>query len=117
MTDVTDTTFFNESQDYLDNQYVTGRDILVAPILQPKTVVPGENRDVYLPRGNLWYQSNLRPWDTQGEALLKLVEGGSVINYTAKIPDGDNDDDNYKQYPYVVPIFLREGRWILQSAT
>lgn len=114
LTDVQDSTFFNESQDYLDNQYVTGRDILVAPILQPKDIVPGENRDVYLPRGNLWYQSNLRPWDNQGAPLLKPVEGGSVINYTASIPTSDNDDENYKQYPYVVPMFIREGAIIPQ---
>ncbi|KAF8467697.1 glycosyl hydrolases family 31-domain-containing protein [Kalaharituber pfeilii] len=108
LTDTQDTSFFNETQDFLDNQYVCRRDILVAPIFQPKNVNPGENRDVYLPLGYFWYPSNLRPWDDQGEALGDAVEGGSVIDYYAPITN------DYKQFPYVCPMFIREGGIIPQ---
>lgn len=102
--------FFNESQDFLDNQYVTGRDILVAPILNPKNVVADESREVYLPIGSSWFPSNLRPWDDQMTALLPYVPGGSVINYYAPIPSSSDENANYQQYPYILPMFIREGQ-------
>jgi alpha-glucosidase (family GH31 glycosyl hydrolase) len=103
LTDTQDTSFFNETQKFLDNQYVVRRDILVAPIMQSSNDNPGENRDVYLPLGYFWYPSNLRPWDDQGVALEPAVEGGSVINYTAKITN------NYADFAYVTPVYVREG--------
>ena len=108
MTDTQDTSFFNETQEFLDTQYVTGRDILVAPIFQPKSAVPDESRDVYLPIGYSWYPSNLRPWDSDAlkASLLPAVEGGSVINFVAKIPE---DENAYEQYAYVLPVYIREG--------
>lgn len=113
LTDVQDHSFFNETQEFLDNQYITG-DILIAPIFQPANEVPGQNRDVYLPISNFWYQSNLRP--DGGVALLSPVEGGSVIDYTARIPNSDSDEENAKQHPYVLPMFIREGAIIPQLA-
>jgi len=103
LTDTQDTSFFNETQKFLDNQYVVRRDILVAPIMQSSIDNPGENRDVYLPLGYFWYPSNLRPWDDQGVALESAVEGGSVINYTAKITG------NYADFAYITPVYIREG--------
>ena len=50
-----------------------------------------------------WYPSNLRPWDDQGVALGLPVPGGSVINYTARITN------EYSGYPFVTPVYLREG--------
>ena len=82
---------------------MAGNDILVAPIIHPKSENPSETRQVYLPLTNFWYNSNLRPWDDQGVPLLKRVEGGSVINFTAKITN------NYEDFPYVVPVYVREG--------
>jgi len=80
------------------------RDILVAPIMQSTNDNPGSNRDVYLPLEFMWYQSNLRPWDDQGKSLDLPVEGGTVINYTARITN------NYDDFPYVTPVFIREGK-------
>ena len=66
---------------------------------------PGQNRDVYLPLMYSWYPSNLRPWDDQSVALGPPVNGGSVINYTARITN------EYSDYPFVTPVYLREGIW------
>ncbi|RPA94936.1 hypothetical protein L873DRAFT_1699735 [Choiromyces venosus 120613-1] len=108
LTDTQDTSFFNESQRFLDDQYVVRKDILVAPIIKGSQENPGQNRDVYLPLMYFWYPSNLRPWDDQGVALGPWVEGGSVINYTAKITN------EYSDYPFVTPVYLREGAIIPQ---
>jgi len=112
-TDTQDTSFFNETQEFLDTQYVTGRFILVAPIFQPKNNVPDESREVYLPIGYSWYPSNLRPWDNDAykASLPSAVEGGSVITYYARIPQ---DENAYDQYPYVLPVYIREGAIIPQ---
>lgn len=75
--------------------------------MHSKSEVPGENRDVYLPLGQMWYPSNLRPWDDQGVALGEPAEGGSVINYTARITN------NYDDFPYVTPVYIREGKSLL----
>ncbi|KAG0125373.1 glycosyl hydrolases family 31-domain-containing protein [Tuber indicum] len=108
LTDTQDTSFFNESQRFLDDQYVVRKDILVAPIIKGRHENPGQNRDVYLPLMYFWYPSNLRPWDNQGIALSSRVEGGSVINYTARITN------EYSEYPFVTPVYLREGAIIPQ---
>jgi alpha-glucosidase (family GH31 glycosyl hydrolase) len=79
------------------------RDILVAPIMHSYDENPRSDRDVYLPLGYFWYTSNLRPWDDQGKALGSPAEGGTVIKYTAKITN------NYEDFPYVTPVFIREG--------
>lgn len=70
--------------------------------------MPDESRDVYLPVGYHWYPSNLRPWDSDAlkTPLLPAVDGGSVINYVAKIPE---DENAYEQYAYVLPVYIREG--------
>lgn len=114
MTDTQDTSFFNESQDFLDNQYVVGQDLLIAPIMYSRTDKghEGQNRDVYLPLCYFWYPSNLRPWDWQGVALGPAVEGGSVINYYAGIPEYPDDQCGQADrngYPNVTPIYIREG--------
>lgn len=78
----------------------------------------GENRDVYLPLGYFWYPSNLRPMDNQGVVLGPAAEGGSVINYTAKIPqypdhpsgEGNEPKPDPNGYPYVTPTYIREGK-------
>ncbi|KAA8895125.1 alpha-1,4-glucan lyase [Sphaerosporella brunnea] len=108
LTDYQDASFFNESQRFLDNQYVCLRDILVAPIMQSAQEKPDQSREVYLPLGNFWYQSNLMPWDDQGSALLAPVEGGTVINYSAPIRS------DYDSFRFIVPTFIREGAIIPQ---
>lgn len=120
MTDTQDTSFFNESQQYLDDQYVIGKDLLIAPIMHSRSEIghEGENRDFYLPLGYFWYPSNLRPMDNQGVVLGPAAEGGSVINYTAKIPqypdhpsgEGNEPKPDPNGYPYVTPTYIREGK-------
>lgn len=86
---------------------MVGRDVLVAPIMHSKNENAGENRDVYLPLGHFWYPSNLRPWDDQGVALGPAAEGGSVINYTARITN------NYDDFAYITPVYIRAGKCLL----
>ncbi|KAI5820272.1 alpha-1,4-glucan lyase [Pyronema omphalodes] len=108
LTDTQDTSFFNETKEFLNNQYMCGRDILVAPIMQSTEENPGNNRDVYLPLQYMWYHSNLRPDDGDGCPLGPPVEGGTVINYTARITD------NPAEFPFVTPCYIREGSIIPQ---
>lgn len=103
MTDILDTSFYNESQEFLDNQYVVRRDLLVAPIVESHTVNSGR-RIVYLPLTNNWYPFNLRIDGTLGVALGKAVEGGSMFSFGAYISPNPAD------WPYVTPIYIREGR-------
>lgn len=103
MTDTQDTSFYNESQEFLDNQYVVGRDVLVAPIMESHTVNGGQ-RVVYLPLPNSWYSFNLRIDGTLGVALGPAIEGGSMFGFDAYI------SQNPSHLPYVTPIYIREGK-------
>lgn len=103
LTDPQDPSLFNQSKEFLANQYICGQNMLVAPVMHSSTERPGNNRDVYLPQGFFWYHSNLRPWDDQVVALGSPVEGGTVLNYTAKITN------NYADFPCITPVYIREG--------
>ena len=103
LTDPQDPSLFNQSKEFLANQYICGQDMLVAPVMFSSAERPGNNRDVYLPQGFFWYHSNLRPWNDQVVALGSPVEGGTVINYTAKITN------NYADFSCVTPVYIREG--------
>lgn len=72
--------------------------------MKSKNDNPGENRDVYLPLGNLWYPFNLRPLGGQGVALDAATEGGKAINYNAPLT---NDES---RFAYVTPVYIREGK-------
>ena len=75
---------------WLDTEYMLGDDLLVAPVLRPKS----ESREVYLPSGSNWIQQTV---DDVGRLVphgLPIV-GGAVI--TAPAP--------FDQ----IPVFLRAG--------
>ena len=112
ITDPYDTSLFNGNDDYIDNQYLLGHNILVCPIMNPLIV----NREVYLPGNDLWYPLNLRvnagglgpdPLGIKHAAQLeKPVPGGTTITYGCRIPDAVNNPD---QLPYVTPVYVRAG--------
>lgn len=81
MTDTQDTSFFNESQGFLDHQYILGRDILIAPIVYQAQ----ETGDLYLPIDYFRHPWNLRTFGNKRVPLDASVEGGSVIHYFAPI--------------------------------
>lgn len=70
----------------VDDEYLWGRDVLVAPVLKQGAV----SRDIVIPTGSDWYDIS---------APTKLIAGGSTI----------------KDYPApleVLPMFIREGAFI-----
>lgn len=70
----------------VDDEYLWGRDVLVAPVLQQGAV----KRDIVIPSGSDWYDMS-NP--------VELIAGGSVV----------------KDYPApleVLPMFVREGAFV-----
>ncbi|KAH0607359.1 uncharacterized protein H6S33_002393, partial [Morchella sextelata] len=122
LTDPQDTTFFNESQKFLDDQYVVGQDILVAPIMHSRNEKGhhDESREVYFPLGYFWFPSNLRPFSSQRVPLVPSIPGGKVLYMTAQIPvyndpaAGTTPQPEEKGYPDVLLHFIREGSIIPQ---
>jgi alpha-glucosidase len=91
--------FLNDPADlqtyaHLDDQFFVGRDLLVAPILQPWVSVGLQGpavREVYLPSGSDWYA-----FKDDAAALEPAVAGGTII--------GD-----YRAGLDLVPIYVRAG--------
>ncbi|KAI9657188.1 MAG: hypothetical protein M1821_003355 [Bathelium mastoideum] len=117
ITDPDDTSLFNANDDYIDNQYLLGHNILVCPILNPGI----SNRDVYLPGSEAWYPSNLRinnsgfgpdPLGVKHAASLgDPVSGGTTLTFGCSIPDATN---NPTQVAFVTPVYIRAGAIIPQ---
>ncbi|KAF4781156.1 hypothetical protein HER10_EVM0008029 [Colletotrichum scovillei] len=113
ITDPEDTTLFNANDDFIDNQYLLGHNILVCPVLNP-----GVNyRPVYLPGSDQWYPLNLRI-DVQNQGkdpqrvkhaadLEQSVPGGTTISYGCYIPNAGFQPE---QIPFVTPVYVRAGK-------
>jgi alpha-D-xyloside xylohydrolase len=65
----------------VDDQYMFGPDLLVAPVMRPGLV----NREVYLPPGTAWVEA----------ASGRRHEGGGTVTADAPLE--------------IIPVFLREG--------
>lgn len=111
ITDPDDTSLFNDNDEFIDNQYLLGHNIMVCPVLNPGVY----NRDVYLPGTDHWYPSNLRvnaqgfgldPIFKHAAQLEKSVPGGSTISFGCGIPDAVHDPE---QMAFVTPVYIREG--------
>ncbi|KAI9698852.1 MAG: hypothetical protein M1820_007359 [Bogoriella megaspora] len=117
VTDPEDVSLFNANEDYIDNQYLLGYNILVCPVLNPGVF----NRDIYLPGTTMWYPSNLRidvngfgpdPYGLKNAAQLETpVSGGTTLSFGCSIPDAVN---NASQIAYVLPMYIRAGAIIPQ---
>jgi alpha-glucosidase len=97
-----DKSLYNDKEAFIDNEFFVGKDLLVAPVLDPQ-VQEGYNnkgkRDVYLPSGSDWYcfVNNTMP-------LGVAVEGGTTVrDFDANL----NINGNHIQF--IVPIFVRAG--------
>lgn len=87
---------------HLDDQFFVGRDLLVAPILDPhETANPPSpaQRDIYLPAGSQWYayKDNVAPLDAPFNG------GGLLQNYAAPLQPPAS------AVPSMVPLFVRAG--------
>jgi alpha-glucosidase len=100
LNDPDDKTLFNDKVQFLDNEFFVGKDLLVAPILEPQSEANRWGcRDVYLPAGSNWYafMDNRR-------RLLAPIEGGTTIaDYDAHL------DSSPEHIGFVMPLFVRQG--------
>ena len=97
-----DKSLYNDKESFIDNEFFVGKDLLVAPVLDPQ-VQGGYNnngkRDVYLPSDSNWYcfVNNTMP-------LGAAVEGGTTVrDFDANL----NIKDNHIQF--IVPVYVRAG--------
>jgi len=100
LNDPGDKALYNDCLPFLDNEFFVGKDLLVAPLLNPQT--DGMNngrRDVYLPTGSDWYcfMNNTMP-------LQAAVEGGTIVrDFDAGLWLEGNHIN------FIVPAYVRAG--------
>ena len=98
-----DQSLYNDKENFLDNEFFVGKDLLIAPVLDPEQ--PDSlhknygKRDVYVPQGSNWYcfMNNIMP-------LGAAIEGGTTIR--------DFDAGLYltgNHLNFIVPMFVRAG--------
>lgn len=82
---------------FMDTEYFVGRDLLVAPVLDPESVGHG-HREIYLPAGSDWYcfMDNAVP-------LAAATKGAQIIPYEAYI---STDPGHIR---FILPIYVRAG--------
>ncbi|MBN2530396.1 MAG: hypothetical protein JXR76_28675 [Deltaproteobacteria bacterium] len=105
--DEQDKRLFGDRVTSLNDQFLVGKDFMVAPIMDKQTDrghgTFEAKRSIYYPAGSNWYQflHNKKP-------LTPSVTGGQTCDYNAPIdsrccaPDAD-------QSLYVLPLYVREG--------
>lgn len=97
-----DKSLFNDKEQFLDNEFFVGKDLLVAPVLDPQSKDGVDNygkRDIYLPTGSNWYC-----FMNNTIQLGPAVEGGTTIrDFDANL----NIDGNHINF--IVPAYVREG--------
>jgi alpha-glucosidase len=92
--DPQDPNVFQNAGGCLDTQFFVGHDILVAPILQPRSN-GNWSRSLYLPGPSDWYA-----FQNDEHTLLNKVAGGQTIDFYAPL-----DQDPL----YIVPVYIRAG--------
>lgn len=99
-----DKNLFKKYSEFLDNQYLLGKDIMIAPILDKQST---ENsfgfREIYLPKDSNWYR-----YYHDMKALSPNIKGGELINFYAGINESNCQDDSGHNYS-ILPIYVREG--------
>ncbi|CAE6481651.1 unnamed protein product, partial [Rhizoctonia solani] len=104
ITNEQDSSLVGENSDFLDDEYMVGDDLLVAPILHPQGPEWERiTRVVYLPRPNSWWQCNLRAAGADSAVPLgNEFKGGSLIPYDARLSLDES------QIPYIEPRMYAE---------
>ncbi|CAG8487632.1 9178_t:CDS:2, partial [Cetraspora pellucida] len=91
-----DDTLYNDKIEFNSNQFFVGKDLLVAPIMDPGAT----KRDIYLPTTDNWYS-----FVDSKFPLASAVEGGTTVrDFDAHI-----DGDDYNHLGFIVPIYIRAG--------
>jgi alpha-glucosidase len=97
-----DRSLYNDKEGFIDNEFFVGKDLLIAPVLDPQFQDGYNNdgkRDVYLPSGSNWYcfMNNTMP-------LGAAVEGGTTVrDFDANLNISGN------HIHFIVPIYVRAG--------
>jgi alpha-glucosidase len=97
-----DKSLYNDKEVFIDNEFFVGKDLLIAPVLDPQFQDGYNNdgkRDVYLPSGSNWYcfMNNTMP-------LGAAVEGGTTVrDFNANL------NINGNHIHFIVPIYVRAG--------
>ncbi|CAG8758033.1 12573_t:CDS:2 [Gigaspora margarita] len=94
--DPQDTALYNDKIEFNSNQFFVGKDLLVAPIMNPGDT----RRDIYLPVTDYWYSfmDSIYP-------LAYAVEGGTTIRGF----DAHIDGDDCYHLGFHVPVYIRAG--------
>src|SRR5436190_20979026 len=102
LTDPDDKALYNDKVEFLDDQFLVGNDLLVAPLLEPQSDTnAGGRRDIYLPAGSQWYcfMDNRLP-------LAAPVEGGTTIRgFDASL----YLDNANAHIDFLLPTYVRAG--------
>src|SRR5204862_477557 len=97
-----DKALYNDKVEFLDDQFLVGNDLLVAPLLEPQSDTnAGGRRDIYLPAGSQWYcfMDNRLP-------LAAPVEGGTTIRgFDASL----YLDNANAHIDFLLPTYVRAG--------
>lgn len=102
LNDPKDGSLYNDKAAFLDDEFFVGKDLLVAPVLEPQAQGSYNNfgkRDVYLPWGSSWYcfMDNTMP-------LGPAVDGGTTVrDFDASL----NTEGNHMHF--IVPLYVRAG--------
>lgn len=101
--DPQDQSLYNDKEGFLDNEFFVGKDLLIAPVLDPQEPQSLQKnngkRDVYLPAGSDWYcfMNNTMP-------LASATEGGTTIrDFDASLHLEGNHIN------FIVPMYVRAG--------
>ncbi|HBY79118.1 MAG TPA: alpha-glucosidase [Cyanobacteria bacterium UBA11148] len=101
--DPRDESLYNDKESFLDNEFFVGKDLLIAPVLDPEQPQGLQQnygkRDVYVPYGSDWYgfRNNIMP-------LGDVVEGGTTIrDFDASLHLEGNHIN------FIVPMYVRSG--------
>ncbi len=100
VTDPQDKALFNDRAEFLDNEFMVGSDLLIAPVVYKQSAENGYGkRDIYLPAGSRWYQ-----FKNKSQPLGSALEGGTnVAGFDAHI----SDDGGH--ILFILPMYVREG--------
>ncbi|OCQ91122.1 alpha-glucosidase [Oscillatoriales cyanobacterium USR001] len=101
--DPQDQSLYNDKEGFLDNEFFVGKDLLIAPVLDPQEPQSFDKnygkRDVYVPAGSDWYcfMDNTMP-------LGYATEGGTTIrDFDASLHLEGN------HISFIVPMYVRAG--------
>jgi alpha-glucosidase len=104
VTDECDEALFHDKLNFLNNEFLVGDDLLVAPVLDKQSQANGNGkRDIYLPTCSRWYEFKNNKLE-----LSSAIEGGTTIfDQDAGIDEKINKKPN--RINHIVPLYVREG--------